>query len=33
VDVARNLGVPAVVDEGDVECRVEEVVSIVFAVK
>jgi hypothetical protein len=33
VDVPRNLGVPAVVDEGGVECRVEEAVSMVLAVK
>ena len=33
MEVARNFGVPAVVDEEGVECMVEETVSIVFAVK
>jgi hypothetical protein len=33
VEVARNLGVPAVVEDGDFEWMVEETVSTVFAVK
>lgn len=33
VDVARNLGVPAVVVGRGVECRVVEAVSMVLAVK
>lgn len=31
--VARNLGVPAVVEEGGVEWSVEDMVSMVLAVK
>jgi hypothetical protein len=33
VDVARNFGVPVVVEDAGVEWRVEDTVSMVFAVK
>jgi hypothetical protein len=32
-EVARNLGVPAVVEDAGVECSVEEAVSMLLAVK
>jgi len=31
--VARNFGVPDVVEDGEVECTVDEAVSMVLAVK